>query len=132
MMVRKRLKKLEGISKEIGPPKKYGPKEAETILVCWGSTYGALKEAVDKLNESEEAVRMIHLSEVWPFPAEAFRESLEGSKRFIVVESNANGQMSHLIRAETGLEAAGRILRYDGRPISPRYILNKYWEKAEY
>lgn len=125
-MVRKRLRKLQGISKEIGSPLACGPEEAETVLVCWGSTYGALREAVDQLNESDETVRMIHLSEVWPFPKRAFFELMKGTKRFIVVENNATGQMAHLIRAETGLEAGEKILKYDGRPISPTYIVNSF------
>ncbi len=124
-MVEKRLKKLEGVRKEISAPLAYGPEEAETVLVCWGSTYGALKEVVDHLNENDSAVRMLHLSEVWPFPSEAFLRLLH-SDRFVVVESNATGQMAQLIRGETGMEASGKILRFDGRPLTPAYIVEKF------
>ncbi len=126
-MVDKRLRKLEGLRGEIAAPREYGPKEAGTVLVCWGSTYGALREAVDRVNGGGGSVRMLHLSEVWPFPREAFT-GLVGDSKFIVVESNATGQMAHLIRAETGLAAAGKILRFDGRPLTPAYIL---WEFHE-
>jgi 2-oxoglutarate ferredoxin oxidoreductase subunit alpha len=129
-MVRKRLTKLDGVRKAIGAPHPYGPTEADMVLVSWGSTYGALREAVDRLNGTGAAVRMIHLSEVWPFPREAFSGLLEGSRQFMVVEGNATGQMAHLIRAETGLEAAGRILKFDGRPITPAYIVKQFREEV--
>ena len=39
------------------------------------------------------------------------------------VESNASGQLAQLIRRETGFEIKRRVLRYDGLPITPEYIL---------
>jgi 2-oxoglutarate ferredoxin oxidoreductase subunit alpha len=42
-----------------------------------------------------------------------------------VVESNATGQLAHLIRAETGKEVTGSILKFDGRPITPIFIVEK-------
>ncbi len=125
-MVQKRLTKLSGLRKEMGEPRRYGPEAAETVLVGWGSTYGALREAVDELQASGAAVRMIHLSEIWPFPRTTFLDAVKGGRRVIVVESNATGQMAHLIRAETGVAAAGAILRYDGRPLTPRYIASTF------
>jgi 2-oxoglutarate ferredoxin oxidoreductase subunit alpha len=122
-MVRKRLAKEAGLRTALGPPRAYGPEAAPTVLVGWGSTYGALREAVDRLNRAGDVARMIHLSEVWPFPGEAFQTLLAGSERFLVVESNVTGQLAHLIRAETGLTAAGTILRFDGRPLTPAYVL---------
>jgi 2-oxoglutarate ferredoxin oxidoreductase subunit alpha len=47
-MVQKRLNKMAGLRTEIGTPHAYGPEEAKTVLVCWGSTYGVLREAVDR------------------------------------------------------------------------------------
>jgi len=125
-MVQKRLKKFEHLRSEIETPKTYGPKDAKIVLACWGSTYGALTEAVDILNDRGKFVRMIHFNEVWPFPAESFLKLIKGAKQFIVVENNVTGQMAHLIRAETGLEAHRTILKYDGRPMSPTYIVNKF------
>jgi hypothetical protein len=36
------------------------------------------------------------------------------------------GQMAHLIRAETGIEVNKKILRFDGRPLTPQYILREF------
>jgi 2-oxoglutarate ferredoxin oxidoreductase subunit alpha len=124
-MVQKRLRTLEGLRSEIAPPTRYGPPDAAAVLVGWGSTYGAMREAVDRVNHDQPRLRLVHLCELWPFPRRTFAEHVQGAERFLVVESNPTGQLAHLIRAETGLTATGTILRFDGRPITPAYILQR-------
>ena len=124
-MVEKRLRKLKGVLKEISPPKTFGPEKAGIVLVSWGSTFGALKETVSTLNSQGRTTKMIHFSEIWPFPVNAFAKKLGNFKELIVVESNPTGQMANLITAETGLTANKRILRFDGRPLTPKYIIDK-------
>ncbi len=124
--VKKRLKKLELVKREIADPYAFGPADAEIVLIGWGSTFGALTEAVETLNAQRVKVKMLHLSEVWPFPAEAFVKEATRARHLISVESNATGQMAHLIRAETGTHITSEILRFDGRPISPEYILREF------
>jgi 2-oxoglutarate ferredoxin oxidoreductase subunit alpha len=48
--VEKRMRKMEGMVQEVGGLSWYGPEEAELTFICWGSTYGALREAVERLN----------------------------------------------------------------------------------
>jgi len=124
-MMQKRLRKLEGIRSEMGQPRFYGLPEAELTLVGWGSTYGALKEAVDLLRAEQIPANLLHLTEIWPFPAEAVSSILGKSKHSLVVENNATGQLSRLIRRETGLKVSGTILKFDGRPFSPADILRE-------
>jgi len=124
-MVEKRLNKLEGLRKEISPPKTFGLEDASTVLVSWGSTFGTLKEAVELLNSQGKNVRMIHFSEIWPFPAKAFIKQVKDFKELIVVESNPTGQMADVITGETGLKVGKKVLRFDGRPLTPRYIIDK-------
>ncbi len=124
--VNKRFKKLEILRKDIGTPFVYGSKDADTMLIGWGSTYGALKEAIKILNDKGSNVKMLHLSEIWPFPIEAVNNELKNFDNKISVESNSTGQMAHLIRAETGIEVNKKILRFDGRPITPQYIVREF------
>lgn len=124
--VNKRFRKLEILRKEIGTPFVYGSKDADTLLISWGSTFGALKEATRILNDQGSNVKMLHLSEIWPFPVEAVSNELKISDNSISVESNSTGQMAHLIRAETGVEVDKKILRFDGRPITPQYIVREF------
>ncbi len=124
-MMLKRLRKAEGLRREIAPPRVYGATEAEVTLIGWGSTCGAIKEAVDLANVDGLKVNMVHFSEIWPFPSEAASNALRGAGKIITVENNAMAQLAHLLRAETGYQAAGKILRFDGRPFSPAYILSQ-------
>jgi 2-oxoglutarate ferredoxin oxidoreductase subunit alpha len=120
--VQKRLRKLIPLEKEIGIPQKYGPKKAETTLISWGSTYGAVHEAVDILHKEGTSVNMLHLNELWPLPAKAVADSVNKAKKSYVIENNATGQLARLIKAETGYDVGGRILKYDGRPFTSAYI----------
>jgi len=120
--VQKRLRKLIPLEKEIGTPEKYGPKRAETTLIGWGSTYGAIHEAVDILRREGASVNMLHLNELWPFPAKAVADAVSKARNSYVIENNATGQLARLIKAETGYAVSGRILKYDGRPFTPADI----------
>jgi len=140
-MVLKRLRKLKSAKTEMKPPNVYGAENADVILVGWGATYGVIREAVDILNEDGPALErsegmnaaMMHLSEIWPFPAEAVANILskakknfpltKGGRGLFTIEGNANAQLAHLIRAETGITISGKVLKFDGRPFSPVYII---------
>ncbi|MDD5127938.1 MAG: 2-oxoacid:acceptor oxidoreductase subunit alpha, partial [Dehalococcoidales bacterium] len=124
MMAEKRLRKLNGLRQEIRPPMVNKTKKTEFNLIGWGSTCGAIEEAVRLLKEDGVAANHVHFSEIWPFPAEATAAALGNGAKSVVVESNATAQMAHLIRRETGIKVDGNILRYDGRPISPQYIID--------
>ncbi len=120
--VQKRLRKLLSLKQEIGTPQRYGPKKAEITLIGWGSTYGAIHEAVDILRKEDASVNMLHLNELWPFPAEAVADAVSKARNSYVIENNATGQLARLIKAETGYDVSGRILKYDGRAFTPAYI----------
>jgi 2-oxoglutarate ferredoxin oxidoreductase subunit alpha len=124
-MMLKRQRKLEGLKKEISGPRTYGPAQAEITLIGWGSTLGALREAVDRAAENGLSANLVHFAEIWPFPAEAASLALRGAKKTFVVENNATAQFAHLLRAETGHQVSGDILKFDGRPFTPAYILGK-------
>jgi len=119
--VDKRLRKLSSLKREIGAPPQYGAKKPDCLLMGWGSTYGALREAVDIL-APDVPVGLLHLNELWPFPAEVVSKAIQEAKDTYVVENNATGQLARLIRMETGKETK-RILKYDGRPFTPAGIV---------
>jgi 2-oxoglutarate ferredoxin oxidoreductase subunit alpha len=123
--VQKRLRKLFGLKLDISLPRLVGPKKAETTLIGWGSTYGPLREATDTLRKEGKAVNLLHFSELWPFPAEAVTDILDKSRFSYLVENNATGQLARLIKAETGREVSGRVLKFDGRPFTPAYIVEQ-------
>src|SRR5438477_1698986 len=70
MMVEKRARKMEGVIKEIAPPKLVGPEKADVTLVGWGSTEGVIREAVEKL-AAEEGIVANQLAIKWIVPLHA-------------------------------------------------------------
>jgi 2-oxoglutarate ferredoxin oxidoreductase subunit alpha len=122
-MMNKRLGKLAFIEEEIKRPRLYGAEQPDAILVGWGSTYGAIREAVEILNNENVKIAHLHLSEIYPFPKEAIKEILAPCPNVLVAESNATGQLAHLIQQETCVSVTGKILRYDGRPLTPEDII---------
>jgi 2-oxoglutarate ferredoxin oxidoreductase subunit alpha len=128
--VQKRLRKLIPLEREVSTPEMYGPKRAETTLIGWGSTYGAIHEAVNILRREDTSVNMLHLNELWPFPVEAVADAVGKARNSYVIENNATGQLARLIKTETGYDVGGRILKYDGRPFTPDYIAQAVKKEA--
>lgn len=126
--VQKRLRKLFSLKQEMTSPALHGPKKAEITLVGWGSACGAITEAVDILRGEGMEVNSLHLNELWPFPVEAVADAMSRARYVYVVENNATGQLARLMARETGKRVSGNILRYDGRPFSPRQIADKVRE----
>jgi 2-oxoglutarate ferredoxin oxidoreductase subunit alpha len=124
-MMRKRMKKLEGLRQEMGTPEIYPAGQAELLVVGWGSTYGVIKEAVDKLNRDRIVAQMIHFSEIFPFnPRNLPPEKFERVK-IVAVENNYTGQFADFFSKATGLRIDQKILKYDGRPFTSREIIRQ-------
>jgi len=119
----KRLRKLKTMVRELGGITTAGDPDAPLTLLCWGSSLGPVKEAVGLLTGDGTPARMVHLSELWPFPQDAVAAALKGSKKLVMVEMNATGQLNRLLRQETGINADHLLLKYDGAPFTPEYIL---------
>jgi len=119
-MQEKRMRKLEAARSEMRLPTSYGAEDAGLTLIAWGSTYGPLREAVDRLGARGVRVRMLHFADIWPLPS-GVAELLTGET--VAVENNYSGQFADLLRMATGHAVSRRILKWDGRPLSPEYIL---------
>jgi 2-oxoglutarate ferredoxin oxidoreductase subunit alpha len=128
MQVEKRLRKLETAVQEMDGPVLYGPSQAEVTLLGWGSTYGPLREVVDRLNAESESANMLHIRDVWPLAGGKLLEALSHAHRTVMVEGNATGQMAFFLEAHAGVKLDHHIRRYDGRPFSPEYILARLKE----
>ncbi len=123
-MVEKRLyKKFSGLSQEVERPTAYNLEGADIVLLGFGSTYGAMKEVSDTVTDKK--IGFLHLSQVWPFPASEMTGLMKDSKKVLTVENNAGGQLSRLLRRETGLQVSGSLLKYDGRPFDLEYLIDR-------
>ncbi len=127
-MAGKRSRKVKNIVEDLRGPTIYGPERAELTLMGWGSTYGAMREAVDLLNAQGTRANLLHFVDIWPFPDAKATPLIEAARELVAVEGNQSGQFAHLVRAMTGRRADRMVLRWDGRPLSPEYILAKLKE----
>jgi 2-oxoglutarate/2-oxoacid ferredoxin oxidoreductase subunit alpha len=122
MMMEKRMGKLELAAREIPLEDKirfYGPKDALITVVSWGSTKGAILDAMDALKEQDGiSVNFLQLRLMNPFPTEEVKEALSRSKRLVDIEMNYSGQFAGLLREMTGISADYHVVKYNGRPMS--------------
>lgn len=125
-MMTKRMGKLDILKNELLEPEYLGVENPETILVGWGSTYGAIKDAVETLNGEGYSVGALIFGDIYPLPEKLLSKYASTAKRKINVEQNYSGQLAKLIRQETGIKMDKSILKYDGRQISADEICNEF------
>jgi 2-oxoglutarate/2-oxoacid ferredoxin oxidoreductase subunit alpha len=125
LMAEKRLAKGNAALGDMRPPFRYGPENADITFICWGSSFGAVVEAINELAPKGVVANAFCFTDLWPFPAATAQAALAGSKHLVSVEANAGGQFAQLLQAQTGIRMEQQILRYDGRSFTPDYILSR-------
>lgn len=121
----KRMRKLDGARHDTLLPERVGPKNAPVTLVSWGSTHGAVREAMAMLKKENIEIASIEFRDVYPLDAKKLLEMLRAERYTIMVEGNQTGQLERLVRAETGWFPNDRLLKYDGEPFWPEEIVSK-------
>ncbi len=129
-MVDKRAKKFEGLKAEVQEPWSIGEEEGEHLIVAWGSLYGAVKEAVEKLQEEGVSIGALVFGDIWPLPTEKLSKAHKKAKNLIAVEQNSTGQLESIIREEMLIKASHKILKYDGRAFSGEEIYRRLKEEV--
>ncbi len=115
----KRFRKLEGLYREFEyfpTVKVYGDRESDAVIVCWGSTKGAVLEAMKQLTVRIKVVQVLWLE---PFDADKVKAELAGARVIVDVEANHTAQLASLIREKTSIEITNKVLRYDAQPFTP-------------
>ena len=119
-MMEKRLKKLELVDKEVPLEMKakfFGDKDAENVVVSWGSPKGAIIESLNQLREEGYSLGFIQVRMIHPLPAAYLKQMLTGKKRIIDIEDNATAQLGGVITEHTSIKPNYYILKYTGRPM---------------
>ena len=122
-MVSKRMNKLEKALSEIPIVDKlvcfeFGKSTGDITVVSWGSTKGAIVEAMEMLAERGKAIRFIQLRLLHPFPTYEMMNLLKNTKLLIDIEMNYTSQLGSLIRQQIGRDIDYRIVKFNGRPMS--------------
>jgi len=119
-MVDKRLAKGDALGEEVIPPELIGPQDYRNLVICWGSTYHPVKEALEQMGRDDTA--MLHYRQVYPLH-ESTVDYLNAADRTIIVEGNATGQFANMISLYAGIDIDEAILKYNGLPFSVEEIM---------
>ncbi|MHA1453708.1 MAG: 2-oxoacid:acceptor oxidoreductase subunit alpha, partial [Promethearchaeota archaeon] len=99
------------------PLEPFGGSDPETLVVCWGSSFLAVKEALDDINDPK--IAGIHFSQVFPLPKET-SSVLSKPKKLLLIEGNATGQFTNVLKLYGNIEIPKEnlYLKSNGEPIS--------------
>jgi len=125
-MMDKRMKKLDLALEKIAENDKAAcydfDSDSKNVVISWGSTKGAILEALEKLSEEGSKLRFIQVRLLHPFPTETVKKFLTDAKLVIDVEMNYSSQLGSLVQQNTGREIDYKIVKYNGRPMSTTEI----------
>jgi len=79
--------KLAALQKMLQPPPVFGEAQGDLLIVGWGSTKGAIEEAVERLRREGHKVSSTHLQFLQPMQP-GIKEILRGFRRVVTVENN--------------------------------------------
>ena len=122
LMVSLREKKVMGIANSYPPLEVFGAESGQLLVIGWGSTYGAIRGAVERANADETCVAQLHLRNVWPLPND-LGEIMDRYEKILIPEMN-RGQLAHLIRSEY-LREIETFSKVQGLPITTSEISEK-------
>jgi 2-oxoglutarate ferredoxin oxidoreductase subunit alpha len=105
LMTDSRAWKVANIAKDIPELEVNADEGAELLVIGWGSTYGAIRAAVNRVRAQGRKVATTHLRHLNPFPAN-LGEVLRSYAKVLVPELNT-GQLVKLLRAEFLVDARG-------------------------
>ena len=124
-MMEKRMGKIELADKEIPIAERvnfFGPEGADITVLSWGSTKGAILDAMEWLKQDGISVNFLQLRLINPFPTEYVTKVLTNAKAIVGVEMNYSGQLVGVVREKTCIPIDQLVLKYNGRPMSSEEV----------
>jgi 2-oxoglutarate ferredoxin oxidoreductase subunit alpha len=125
LMVKLRQEKIDRAANDIPLVEVNGSTTGKVLVLGWGSTYGSISSAVEKLQREGKSVSCAHLRHLNPFPKN-LGDVLAGFETVIVPEMNL-GQLCTMIRAKFLIDAIP-FSKVKGRPFQIREIVRKVEE----
>jgi 2-oxoglutarate/2-oxoacid ferredoxin oxidoreductase subunit alpha len=125
LMVKLRQEKVDRAANDIPLVEIFGEPKGKVLVLGWGSTYGSISSAVEKLQAEGKSVSSAHLRYLNPFPRN-LGEVLAGFETVIIPEMNL-GQLCTMVRAKYLVDAVA-FSKVKGRPFQIREIVRKVEE----
>lgn len=124
----KLFNKLPSMEKDIPGIKFYGSPDASLTIIAWGSTKGAILEAMELAASQGLSINFLQVLYISPFPAAAIEPLLEKANKTLLIEGNKTAQLGGILRANTGYKTDYTFLKYNSRAFVPSEILKKIKE----
>jgi 2-oxoglutarate ferredoxin oxidoreductase subunit alpha len=124
-MMEKRMGKLELANKEIPISDRvnfFGPENADITVVSWGSTKGAILDAMDWLRADGVSVNFLQIRLIHPFPTDHVTKVLSRARKIVGIEMNYSAQLVGILRERTCIPVEQLVVKYNGRPMSSEEI----------
>jgi 2-oxoglutarate ferredoxin oxidoreductase subunit alpha len=118
--VQTRAAKVERVTQEMGPLDLRGEDSGDVLVIGWGGTFGALRQATDSLRAQGKKVSHAHLRWVWPIEPN-LDKIVRNFKHVLVAELNS-GQLRTVLRARYLLEMPG-LNKIQGLPFKVREVM---------
>ncbi len=100
-MVKKRYIKRMALLREIVDlPTWIGSRNAEHVVICWGSNYHVVEEAIERLGNPK--IAMVHFHQLFPLSSKV-HALLRAIPKLYSVENNAGGQFALLLKLEVDI-----------------------------
>ena len=117
----KRWRKLDAIAKKYGHLfTRFGPANPDVGILCWGSSTGVVREAVDRLTARGVRVAAFAPRILMPLPTEAIQAFINESKELLIIELSFAGQFAKYLRSELDLprERTRVVARSGGKNLT--------------
>ena len=129
-MVNTRKEKVERIARHIPEQEVLGDKDADTLIVGWGGTYGHLLEAMLRIRDNGNKVALAHFKYINPLPRNT-REILKKYKKVIVAEQS-NGQFAAYLSGKfQEINNLRRFNKVEGQPFKVSELVKEFTKIIE-
>ena len=128
LMTRLRAEKVQKVINDIPEIEVLGEKDADLLVVGWGSSLGSMRAAVEAVNQTGKKVAMINVRYLNPLPKN-FAAVLRSYKKVAVVELNL-GQLNMIIRSKYLIDTSflGRVT---GQPVAVNELIDFITKELE-
>jgi 2-oxoglutarate ferredoxin oxidoreductase subunit alpha len=128
MMNEKRHRKIYGALADLPAPVEFSAGGTLDVgVIGWGSTFGSVREAVNRARGKGLKVGALKVSSIFPFHADPIRSFMERCREILIPELNFQGQLANLI-GHLHRKDVVRLNRTTGTPFPVSPILEKIKE----
>jgi 2-oxoglutarate ferredoxin oxidoreductase subunit alpha len=125
----RRREKIKAFGETLSLPEVYGDESGEVLIVGWGSTWGPIREAVNRLRSADRKVGTFHLRHLNPMP-NGLETIFEKFDHVVVVEMNdeglyGSGQLATLLRSRYCDPKIVSVCKTDGLTYKVREIIER-------